>query len=122
MQRLIQFVRPARGRQADGRQHLVALRGIISLRTSQPPDHPCSPVETLIDAALVRPKPGTTTQHNDPLGTAPTASSSRRRSEQIGGYARGFYRHIRAVGRLAGLGYGPTRAGRPYFYAAAPAR
>ena len=29
----------------------IALQGIISLRTSQPPGHPCPPVETLIDAA-----------------------------------------------------------------------
>ena len=33
----------------------VALHGITSLRTSRPPDHPCPPVETLIDAALVGP-------------------------------------------------------------------
>ena len=29
----------------------IALHGIISLRTSRPPDHPCPPAETLIDAA-----------------------------------------------------------------------
>jgi len=32
------------------------------------------------------------------------------------------YRHICVAGRLADLGYGPTRARRPYFYGAAPAR
>ena len=32
----------------------IALHGIISLRTSRPPDHH-APVETLIDAALVGP-------------------------------------------------------------------
>jgi hypothetical protein len=34
--------------------------------------------------------------------------------------ARVICRHIRVVGRLAALDYGPKRAGRSYFYAAAP--
>ena len=33
----------------------VALHGITSLRTSRPPDHPCPPVQALIDAALAGP-------------------------------------------------------------------
>jgi hypothetical protein len=44
-----------------------------------------------------------------------------RQTTRIGGSARAINRHIRAVGSLAALDYGPTRAGRPYFYAAAPA-
>ena len=62
----------------------VALYGIVSLRTSRPPDHPC-PRRDADRRRPGRPKPGWTTQHNHPSGTAPTAGSSHRRSEQIGG-------------------------------------
>jgi hypothetical protein len=60
----------------------VALHGIISLRTSQPPDHPWPPVETLIDAALVGPsqtRPRNITTRSGAV--RPIASTSRQASK-----------------------------------------
>ena len=51
MHQLIQFMRPAQDAGLMAVNIWTALQGIISLRTSRPPDHPCPPAETLIDAA-----------------------------------------------------------------------
>jgi len=40
-------------------------------------------------------------------------------ADHIGGYARVFYRDIRVVGRLAGLGYGPNASGPTVFLCSA---
>jgi hypothetical protein len=85
MHQLIQFVLPARECPPDGRQHLHC-PAQHRLPAHQPAARSSMPRRDADRRRPGRPKPGWTTQHNDPLGTAPTAGSSHRRSEQVGGY------------------------------------